>query len=372
MQSDTYQELLPVGELDDLIFQNKHYFEMSQVDLEKLRDSTLRQAIQFHWSNNSAYQNYCQSFNFSPHGELDFEKVPLIPSGSFKRGDVCSVALDDIVKRCESSGTKGTVSKVYRDDTTLNRFLGSVSGTIEQMLHIDDAYCFNLGPDSDEDPHLWFAYAMSAVALLFPTTHCVQQGKTNFDLLYSEYAWAAENHKNVVVVGAPIILLTLLNDMKNRGLTFSNSERLVVVTAGGWKRFEGEALDRVGLGAAVEERFPGLQRGNMRDVLNLVELNTLLAECEERWMHVPPWVLVRIVNPQTLKDATRGTEGIIAYLDASPTSYPGFILSDDIGVQGSGGVCECGRTGQRIRIIRRVISEESRGCALKLDRDYSL
>ena len=60
-----------------------------------------------------------------------------------------------------------------------------------------------------------------------------------------------------------------------------------------------------------------------------------------------------------------GTEGVLAFLDASASSYPNFVLSEDFGVVDEGR-CGCGRYGQRLTITRRINRIESRGCALKM------
>jgi len=56
----------------------------------------------------------------------------------------------------------------------------------------------------------------------------------------------------------------------------------------------------------------------------------------------------------------------MSYLDASATSYPSFIVTDDVG-EVHEGACPCGRSGTTLQIQRRLVSVAQRGCALTLD-----
>ena len=78
--------------------------------------------------------------------------------------------LDGQLRRCTSSGTQGGRSVVNRDRRTLERFLGSVSSTLE-ILDLDaerPTRFYVLGPDTVEAADLWFSYVLSIVDLIHP------------------------------------------------------------------------------------------------------------------------------------------------------------------------------------------------------------
>jgi long-chain-fatty-acid---luciferin-component ligase len=99
----------------------------------------------------------------------------------------------------------------------------------------------------------------------------------------------------------------------------------------------------------------------------MVELNTVLFECDRHRLHIPPWLHVSARDPGTLDALPSGQTGVLAWLDPTAASYPAFLLSDDFGVVNDS-ACACGRSGESVAIVRRVRKVEARGCALKLDR----
>jgi long-chain-fatty-acid---luciferin-component ligase len=62
--------------------------------------------------------------------------------------------------------------------------------------------------------------------------------------------------------------------------------------------------------------------------------------------------------------------GLLVFLDPTPASYPGFVLSGDLGRISHVDDCPCGRPGVCIEVIRRVSTIESRGCAQRIARQY--
>jgi long-chain-fatty-acid---luciferin-component ligase len=60
--------------------------------------------------------------------------------------------------------------------------------------------------------------------------------------------------------------------------------------------------------------------------------------------------------------------GVIAVLSGLNTSYPPFILTEDVGIR-SEGECECGRRGQMVSFSRRLKGAEVGCCAVNIERE---
>jgi long-chain-fatty-acid---luciferin-component ligase len=71
-------------------------------------------------------------------------------------------------------------------------------------------------------------------------------------------------------------------------------------------------------------------------------------------------------DPDRLTVLPPGEVGVMSYLDASATSYPSFIVTEDVG-EVSEGSCPCGRAGTTLQVHRRLVTVAQRGCALTLD-----
>ncbi|MBB2911303.1 long-chain-fatty-acid---luciferin-component ligase [Streptosporangium becharense] len=366
-----WDPLEAVSVLDDWVFQRSDIYHASAAEIETLKLTMARNAVDHHFTHNPTYRQYCQKSGFEPdqlNTLQDLARIPLITSSQFKISQVRTGPEEAIVKVCTSSGTQGSMSLVHRDETTLCRFLGSIQGSVDQLLGLDDAFCLHLGPSKEEAGDLWFSYAMAVTDMLFPTENFVVDGVFDPAKVVRRIQEARGDAENVLLVGAPIMFLHLDEYMTENGILLEDCENLFVITAGGWKRFRGSSIPREEFVGHLTKRFQGLDPSRIRDFFNMVELNSILAECEFHVKHVPPWIHVLTLDPRTLQPVANGRQGLLAFVDPTATSYPGFILTDDYARTVLDGECRCGRRGQGIEFTRRVEKVESRGCALKLDR----
>jgi long-chain-fatty-acid---luciferin-component ligase len=228
-----------------------------------------------------------------------------------------------------------------------------------------DILVFNLGPDADEAKNLWIAYVMAGVSVMLPKTrNYVRDGAFALEEAIADLAACAG--ERIAVIGPPPLVLELARGLAARRVVLDVRSDSGALTIGGWKRRSGERIPRRDFDGTVAASF-GFDEKMVRDSFNMVELNSVVVECEQKKLHIPPWLYVRARDPGTLARLASGQSGVLAYLDPTPTSYPGFVLSDDLGAVDFGVACGCGRTSDILRIERRLNTMESRGCALKMD-----
>jgi long-chain-fatty-acid---luciferin-component ligase len=335
----------------------------------------IREAFEFHFDNCNLFRRFCSSEGIFPNSicsPQDITRIPLIPSSMFKSLEVRTGPEENIVKVCSSSGTRGSLSRVPRDELSLERFVGSIRIAADQILELrPDAQIFNLGPETPEAGDIWFPYVMSLLGLLRPTENYVAN-----DIFYPrsllEDLLKLEPGTQPILVGPPIFFLYFVRFLAKEGIPLELGLRDgLVITAGGWKSFSNEQIDHDEfVSQCVEHLGMNDQRG-IRDAYNMVELNTVIFECEFGIKHVPPWLVVASLDPGTLVPAKSNEIGLLAFLDPLPTSYPGFILSDDFGSVNSD-ACSCGRSGPTMAFSRRVALAEGRGCALTMDRNIKV
>lgn len=337
-----------------------------------LRLRHIRTAVEWHIDRNPRYARYCETSEFAAtdlSSLPDLGKVPLLPSALFKRGAdvVSSTPADSDVLNTTSSGTKGTVSVVPRDDHTLNRFFATLGLGTREILNQErsDLRVFNIGPL--RAGHLWIAYVMSGVAL-FTSGRCYVEDDTFLQRIFLDDL-SDSSGTPAMIVGPPAIILDAARQVQLNKLKLHPES--MVVSIGGWKRATGAMVPR---GEFVETLMDclGLQDpSGIRDSFNMVELNTVLFECEAHRLHCPPWLYIDARDARTLESLPSGESGVLAYLDPTPTSYPGFVLSDDFGTVTRNVDCACGRVTDVLKLERRINRIEGRGCALKLDQRTS-
>jgi len=368
---ETNYESESLDELDYLIAKEDP-FEYSAAEVEEMRLKFIKKSVAWHLQPGTSYADYAERRHFSLtalKSPADILKVPLLPSMLFKRANVnLAHPLSDDFTNTTSSGTKGSVSNIPRDDQTLRRFFSSIGNLSNELLDIQnpDIYVFNLGPDTDEAKNLWISYVMAGTTVLLPKIkHYILDGTFLIEDLLIDLQEAQD--KRILLIGPPPLLMDLAQIIKRRRISLKfKHENSLVVSIGGWKKRNGEKVEREVYDAEMSQAL-SLPQKQIRDSFNMVELNTVLLECEHKNLHIPPWLSVSTRKPADLSPQQDGEEGILAFLDPTATSFPGFVLSDDIGVVNKNVKCQCGRSSDTLKIIRRLNTMEARGCALKLD-----
>ena len=71
----------------------------------------------------------------------------------------------------------------------------------------------------------------------------------------------------------------------------------------------------------------------------------------------PHWARVRILDPETLVEAPRGTKGLICIFDLANLSSAVHLLTEDLGIAEDGG----------FRLVGRAAGAELRGCSLTVE-----
>lgn len=355
------------GSLEELLYEGTDSYSRP-LDSER-QVEWIAAAADHHIRTNAVFSRLAEHSGFSVdtlRATGDVASVPLVSSGLFKRRDLASAA-EGPVRLCRSSGTRGSQSVVPRDRPTMERFVGTVLHGLREFLgHTDVREALVLSPPAHEAGDLWFAYVLTLVELLYDTRFFVRENRLRPDEAHRALT-ELDPEAQPTLVSSPGLLVDLLGWMEERSRTLDLEGRgSFVVTAGGWKKRKDESVDRDELTAAVRHRL-GLAPDRVRDAFNMVELNTVLLECEHARKHVPPWLVVIPRRAADLRPADEGEEGLLSYLDPTATSYPSFILSDDFGSVDESG-CPCGRYGPTVAVSRRLATIEERGCGLKLER----
>lgn len=297
---------------------------------------------------------------------------PYIPTSVFKYRDLICTDPGSIEKWCMSSGTRGRRSRIGRDRVSLERMLGSIRKGMQLFEEWDeeDLQIIHLGPSWEAAGDVWFPYVMGLIELLYPTESFGSGDELDLQGALERFAEIRAADRKIGLIGAPFAVKLFCDAYLNQGRPANGADKVVVLTAGGWKSRQGEAIGAAEFRDYIG-RVLGLSHHNrIRDAFNQVELNTVLIECEHHRFHVPPWVKVGTRCPRTLEPLPNGTPGLLAYIDASASSYPCLFVGDDMGVV-EDGPCACGNAGDLLAIHRRLERGLDAGCAVALGQRYA-
>ncbi|MCC6128750.1 MAG: hypothetical protein IT186_02380 [Acidobacteria bacterium] len=171
---------------------------------------------------------------------------------------------------------------------------------------------------------------------------------------------SAEERK-LLVFGAPFQIKRLCERIAATCGSLPASPGSLVVTGGGWKSFAGESLPRTGLQRLIAGTLR-IEGKNCIDAYSTSEINCTFRTCPRGAYHIPP-----LIEPVVLNEAYTGTPGesgtgVLAFLDPFALSYPGFVITGDVGTLVHGR-CACGLPGPVLAgEIRRAPGFEVRGC----------
>lgn len=341
---------------DDILTQD---YSASQARAAEFIDD----AFAFHYTNNERYRRYSDAVGSAPRRGGSPRTVPLLPVTLFKRPDalIATPTSEDAIVTT-SSGTRGSISRVNRDNTTLMRYFASVAVVCQNVLGVQNSETkwHILGPTTADVNDLWMAYVLSGASLAFDHTHHLVDGELRTAELIESFSHQTEFPS--AVIGPPHRIMEVARVLRREGLSPRGIR--CVVTVGGWKSHDAVAIKRREFIDDVTATFNLEDSSCVRDSYNMVELNTVLIECAMHRMHCPPWLYAGVREPRTLVEVKDGG-GILAFADPTPTSFPGFILSEDFGAVHRKVHCECGITGDVLEFDRRVNRVEQRGCALR-------
>jgi long-chain-fatty-acid---luciferin-component ligase len=349
-------------------------FRLSPVELDALKVGLVREAVAFHYGANASFRRRCLAAGVTPDDlrrTKDLGRLPLIPVRAFKGPDarsLLSVPLEAIDLEVQSSGTGGIPSVARRDALTTTRACLALLALYREFFGIAGGAGLFLCPSSAEAPEMGMVKVFNLFAgLLDDRAYLVR--KFTFDpdeaVLYLR-TWAGRQTRHVL--GPPFMVARFLRHLEAKELRLPLDPGSFVVTLGGWKRFNRERIGRAALERALQASLD-LRSGSCRDMYGLIESNLLAVECAYGRKHVPPWghITVRDLHDPAA-EVPPGQVGILGILDALGRSYPGFVLTEDMGRIEPGMVCPCGRTGQVLSCVGRLNKAEPGCCAVTIER----
>lgn len=335
--------------------------------------TVVRDAAIYHVARNGFYRAQCDAVGVDPaelHGLEDLQRLPLLPVSLFKRADarvLLTCPLSKVETEARSTGTSGVTSVVRRDAETVTRALIGLTGTYREFFGLSGGAGLFLSPSSADAPENGMAKVFNILNGILDD-HANLVSDNVFDPADAlEYLRKWKGLMTRHIIGPPFLVRRFLRFLELEGINVFLDPYSMVITLGGWKRYPGEAVSAEDFRDECHHRL-GVSRENVRDMYGLIESDLLAVECHLHRKHVPPWCYVSI---RDIHDVTRevaaGQTGMIAVLDAVNTSYPGFLLTDDVG-EVETGTCACGRTGQVITFRHRRQGGELDRSAVSIER----
>jgi len=188
----------------------------------------------------------------------------------------------------------------------------------------------------------------------------VRRKEENYDRVIRATRTAIDDGQRVVAFGTPYLMKEFCDRILASGKRMVLPDGSIVGYGGGWKTFDGEALNEDALLDLIQ-RATGVPKKFVIDGYSMTEIGAIMLKCERGRFHVPPYLETIILDDAfEIVDGDEVT-GILGVMDPFAASYPGFLITGD-NVRRSHSLCPCGLGGDTLLSVSRAPGAEVKGC----------
>jgi acyl-CoA synthetase (AMP-forming)/AMP-acid ligase II len=320
----------------------------------------------FQFDANVPYGRFCAARGVTPTSVRSWREIPAVPTGAFKELPLrCFPA-----ERCRHVFRTSGTSLARRGELQLDTLALYEASLVASFEH---GVLPDLGP-GERLPMLVLAPPPaeapdSSLSHMFGVMQA-RRGAPGGGFFVRGGALAVEellaalrstSAGPALLCGTAFAFVHLLEALEARGLRLALPQGTRVMETGGFKGRSRE-LPRERLHAWLGERL-GVPPERIVNQYGMTELgsqfyDSVIAEPHApRKKHVPAWVRVRIVDPESARDVPAGEVGAIQIVDLANTGSVLAIATADLGVQ----------RGDGFEVLGREAGAEARGCSIAAD-----
>lgn len=369
-----------INRIQQIVNDCSNMFYYPAKEQEKLRLEAIKIAFAFHYNNNAFYRSVCKKANITPNDIQfynDLKLIPLIPIELFndeKSNAMMSLPLEYKQLELHLSGRSGSHVVAYRDSVTNELAISTISLLFIEMLDMR----FNASPivifftpPIVSAPNLGMLRGVGIMGSIYADRFFVVENEEFKFKDTTEYIKKWIDKLPIYFVGPPFIINYYIEYLKANGIYLDLGKHGRVITIGGWKRHTGELIIKDDFIPKCCNQL-NILPNQCRDIYGFIETNQMSIECNEGKKHIPSFIEMYACDLQNLSSVIKDErEGAIALLDPTIFTYPGFILTKDVGVIRKDVQCHCGRKGDIVELIGRVKRSEDINCAITLDQYLS-
>jgi acyl-CoA synthetase (AMP-forming)/AMP-acid ligase II len=328
------------------------------------------------------YARFCRAGGATPSSVRRWQDVPAVPSGSFKELPLRSFAARDTCKVFRTSGTAGARRGELHLDT-LELYEASLLPPIRELFFADLAVGTEkplaaggkialrvLAPAPEEAPDSSLSHMFGCMVAAFGSSSSgfdLRAGKLDVDSFHGALESCCERGEAVAVCGTAFAFVHWLDALAGRG-GFALPSGSRVLETGGFKGRSRE-VPREELRAQIASAL-GIPESSVVNQYGMTELGSqfydsvLVDPGGPRRKLGPPWVRVRLVDPETGRDAKAGEPGLITVHDLANTGSIAAVQTADLGrrIEAPGSALGAG-----FDVLGRSAGAEERGCSIAVD-----
>ncbi len=330
---------------------------------DEARFDSLARAIFLHqFEHNEPYRKLCTAFGRDPGDVGHWSEIPSVPTGAFKETRLAAFPKQRCVQIFRTSGSS-TERRGELHLDTLALYDASLRATFGAYVCPDPepVRILVMAPPLRDAPDSSLSYMFdAAVRDLGAEDSAVLFGHGGLDMAISMSA-LQRARTPVALCGTAFAFVHLIDGMRAVGLRLPLPEGSRVMETGGFKGRSRE-LSRDELHGGISEAL-GVPRQRIVNQYGMCELGSQFYEASLRTgvpstvKQVPPWVRVRVVDPDDLRDVPEGEPGLLIHYDLANTGSVVAVQTADEGTL----------TPEGLEVRGRIAGAEARGCSIAVD-----
>ena len=323
----------------------------------------------FQYEHCMPYRQLCQARGVTPKKGARWQSIPAVPSTAFKEFALrCFDEAGTLHHFVTSGTTTPQVGTLYLD--TLELYEASLRASFQRHMLPDLQELGGtirtriLAPSPEEAPHSSLSHMFDAALRHWGDARSgfdVQGGQLDAKTVYAEIEAAIAEDIPLLLCGTSFAFVHLLDAMAASSKKFVLPPNSRLLETGGYKG-RSRQLPREELVRELSQKL-GLPPRQILNQYGMTECGSqfydsnLLHPNNPTCKLSPPWVRVRLIDPETLEEATPGEPGLIVIYDLANTGSVLALQTADLG-----------RTrGQGFEVLGRITDAETRGCSVGAD-----
>jgi hypothetical protein len=351
-------------------------------------DALARELFGFQFERCIPYQRFCKARGTTPDSVGHWSQIPAVPTGAFKEVALRCFPPEREHKVFRTSGTAaGRRGELHLD--TLELYEASLLPTLHRFLFPDlraptarasgpRTTIRVLAPSPEEVPDSSLSHMLGCALEAFgdeQSGYDMADGRLDLAGLAEHLAAAHAAGRPVALCGTAFAFVHLLEGLETSALDpmpIALAPGSRIMETGGFKG-KAREVPRQAFYAALEASL-GVPRSHIVNQYGMTELGSQFYDSSLRDALVgpssgprrklgPPWVRVRIVDPETGREAEPGAPGMIVIHDLANTGSVAAIETADLGRR----IPAPGDGEDGFEVAGREPGAEERGCSIAAD-----
>ncbi|MDU2064567.1 MAG: acyl-protein synthetase [Sporomusaceae bacterium] len=340
-------------------------YSWSQAEKEERYLTYFKELTEFHRKHCPSYGRMLDLLGYRADQVASLAQIPFLPIPLFKQQNLKSIAEEAVFKTITSSGTSGSVSRIFLDAATAQNQQLTLNAIVQEFIASSRLPMLIIDAPSvltDREKFTARGAAILGFSMFAKRRYYALSDDLTIDITSLRSFAETYAGKPVLLFGFTFMVWKYFYEaLQGQNLRFDFSQA-ILIHGGGWKKLQQEAVSPAEYKRCLQAEF-GITR--IHNYYGMAEqTGSIYMECEYGHLHASIFSEILVRNHLDFSLCPVGKAGILQVLSPIARSYPGHsLLTEDVGRLLGIDDCPCGRKGKYFSVDGRIPSAEIRGCS---------